>query len=375
MVKSSTIQAMNDYKPIFRNEILRGEKVAWLFRWVLYGLVALLAAYVYFAEDSIAGLYGMWMSLVALLYNGILTIVILRKRLVPQIRFLSVSLDVIFLTLYNGIDAWANSPLVPITTATLILYPVLLFLAALRLDRPLIIYATILSIISMNVLFFIFWPHMDSDLVSRLVSANIPGQMYRSIYVLLCGLLMLFIPTMVERLLRNQQIIFNQSLSLYELSRHDALTGLPNRLRLEEYLPVEILRAGRESRSIIIAFMDLDGFKPVNDIFGHDAGDQVLTETGRRLSRLIRASDLASRVGGDEFVLILPQTQSVCDVTEAENRIKKAIAEPIIWNGQTITVEATIGFARFPEDGNDPDTLIGIADRAMLNKKQKRTLI
>ncbi|MBN1617691.1 MAG: GGDEF domain-containing protein [Spirochaetales bacterium] len=366
---------MNDYKPIFRNEILRGEKVAWLFRWVLYGLVALLAAYVYFAENSIAGLYGMWMSLVALLYNGILTIVILRKRLVPQIRFLSVSLDVIFLTLYNGIDAWANSPLVPITTATLILYPVLLFLAALRLDRPLIIYATILSIISMNVLFFIFWPHMDRDLVSRLVSANIPGQMYRSIYVLLCGLLMLFIPTMVERLLRNQQIIFNQSLSLYELARHDALTGLPNRLRLEEYLPVEILRAGRESRSIIIAFMDLDGFKPVNDIFGHDAGDQVLAETGRRLSRLIRASDLASRVGGDEFVLILPQTQSVCDVTEAENRIKKAIAEPIIWNGQIITVEATIGFARFPEDGNDPDTLIGIADRAMLNKKQKRTLI
>ncbi len=362
---------MEDYKPLFQNEILKGEKVAWLFRWILYGLMALLAAYVYFAEKSVAGLYGMGMSAVALFYNGVLTLLIVRKRLVPQVRFFSVSLDVIFLTLYNGIDAWANSPLVPITTATLILYPVLLFLAALRLDRPLIVYATILSIVSMNVLFFLFWPHMDPALTSRLVSANIPGQVYRSMYVLLCGLLMLFIPTMVTRLLRNQQLLFEESLSHYELARNDRLTGLPNRLRLEEYLPVEILRAGRENRSILIVFLDLDGFKPVNDTFGHDAGDRVLAETGRRLSRMIRATDLAARVGGDEFVLVLPQAEVPVELSEAEKRIRSALREPIAWNGHAVRVEATVGFARFPEDGEDPETLIGIADRAMLEKKAK----
>lgn len=364
---------MEDYKQLFRSEILRGEKIAWLFRWILYGLVALLAAYVFFAEKSIAGLYGMGMSAVALIYNGILTIFIVRKRLVPQIRFLSVSLDVILLTLYNGIDAWANSPLVPITTATLILYPVLLFLAALRLDQPLILYAAILSIVSMNVLFFLFWPHMDPELTSRLVSANIPGQIYRSIYVLLCGLLMLFIPTMVKRLLRNQQLLFDESLSHYELARNDRLTGLPNRLRLEEYLPVEILRAGRENRKILIVYLDLDGFKPVNDTFGHDAGDQVLAETGRRLSRMIRVTDLAARVGGDEFVLVLPHAEAAFDIADTEKRIQATIGEPIQWNGLTVRVEATLGFARFPEDGDEPETLIGIADRAMLEKKRNRT--
>ncbi len=361
---------MVDYKPLFRDEILRGEKVAWLFRWILYSLMAVLAAYVYFAEKSLAGLYGMMMAAVALLYNGVLTFIIVRKRLVPQIRFLSVSLDVVLLTLYNWIDAWANSPLVPITTATLILYPVLLFLAALRLDPPLIVFATILSVASMNTLFFRFWPRMDPELTARLVSANIPGQIYRSIYVLLCGLLMLFIPTMVKRLLGTQQALFDESLSHYELARNDKLTGLPNRLRLEEYLPVEILRAGREKRGILIAFMDLDGFKPVNDAFGHEAGDMVLSETGRRLSGMIRATDLAARVGGDEFVIVLPETESAYDFADAEQRIRHAVGEPIVVNGQTVRVEATVGFSRFPEDGDDPETLIGIADREMLEKKR-----
>lgn len=363
---------MEVYQGLLKDEILRGEKTAWIFRWILYCLVAILAAFVYFGEGSLAGLYGMGMSAMALLYNGVLAVIIVKKRLVPQIRYVSVSFDVIFLTLYNGIDAWANSPLVPVTTATLILYPVLLFLAALRLDRPLIVFATALSIISMNVLYFVFLPSMDASLVAVLVSANVAGQVYRTIYVLLCGCLMLMIPSMVERLLRTQQGLFEESLSHYEMARSDRLTGLANRVRLSEFLPIEIERARRESRNLLVVYIDLDGFKPINDAYGHDAGDLVLSEIGRRLSSIIRGTDIAARVGGDEFVIVASFAESMTCRGIIEERIVATIRAPVNVEGSLVSVDASIGCAQFPVDGDDATSLITAADKAMLDKKKNR---
>lgn len=152
---------------------------------------------------------------------------------------------------------------------------------------------------------------------------------------------------------------------------HDALTGLPNRRLLSDRLSQSLSRAERQSGRLAVCFLDLDGFKPVNDRHGHEAGDMLLVEIARRLLTVVRADDTVSRLGGDEFVVVLNGLSSEQERDEILVRITATIAVPIyLAPGSEAHVTASIGVAMYPQDGNDADTLLRRADQAMYRAKQ-----
>lgn len=152
---------------------------------------------------------------------------------------------------------------------------------------------------------------------------------------------------------------------LYRIAYFDALTGLPNRQLLLERLRRLIAQASRGGELLVVCYIDLDNFKPLNDDFGHAAGDSVLVEIARRLSDLLGAMDVAARVGGDEFVLLLAELGSEEQYRRAIGKILAEIQRPVQFEGRTAALSASIGVTVFPLDAVDPDTLLRHADQAM----------
>jgi diguanylate cyclase (GGDEF)-like protein/PAS domain S-box-containing protein len=155
---------------------------------------------------------------------------------------------------------------------------------------------------------------------------------------------------------------------LAELRRqalHDALTDLPNRLLLYDRLEQEILKAGRSARPLGLLFMDLNGFKEINDTFGHHCGDQLLRQVGGRLSRALRSTDTVARLGGDEFAILLPEISGPEAATAVAQSLLDALVEPFAVEGQRLTVGASLGIVFSPSHGSDPTTLMRRADVAM----------
>lgn len=151
---------------------------------------------------------------------------------------------------------------------------------------------------------------------------------------------------------------------------YDALTALPNRALLADRLSQLLARATRQVTLGAVCYLDLDGFKPVNDRYGHAIGDQVLIEISRRLESLVRTEDTVARLGGDEFVVLLADLESHEESEGVLDRIMQAIIEPcMLENGAEARVTASIGVAYFPEDGNDADFLMRLADQAMYRAK------
>jgi diguanylate cyclase (GGDEF)-like protein len=150
---------------------------------------------------------------------------------------------------------------------------------------------------------------------------------------------------------------------------HDQLTGLSNRALLLERLEQTIAAGTRRNASFALAFIDLDQFKPINDLSGHDAGDAVLCEIAVRLRQCVRETDTVARYGGDEFVLLLldSTTDGLQRVTEA---ILATVAQPIFWQDHAFRISASIGFAVFPRDGRSAKDLLDAADAAMYRAKQ-----
>lgn len=155
------------------------------------------------------------------------------------------------------------------------------------------------------------------------------------------------------------------------LADHDALTDLPNRRLLEDRLKQAMAAAKRSGKEVAVMFIDLDNFKPVNDLFGHRAGDLLLQGIAKRLRDLLRAVDTVARIGGDEFVLVLPEMQSQATAGETAKRILAALVQPYQIESNTLTSTPSIGVSRYPENGTDVDTLINRADDAMYKAKQK----
>lgn len=154
------------------------------------------------------------------------------------------------------------------------------------------------------------------------------------------------------------------------LADHDALTDLPNRRLLEDRLRQAMAAAKRSGHQVAIMFIDLDSFKPINDLLGHRVGDLLLQAVARRLRDLLRAVDTVARIGGDEFVLVLPDMHSQETAGETAKRIMAALVQPYPIEGNALTVTSSIGISRYPEHGTDVDTLIGRADDAMYQAKQ-----
>ncbi len=154
------------------------------------------------------------------------------------------------------------------------------------------------------------------------------------------------------------------------LAYHDALTGLPNRVLLQDRLQQAIAQAERVRNGLALVFLDLDNFKKINDSLGHAAGDALLQEVAQRLKRCVRDSDTISRQGGDEFVLILRDLRGVDSCVPVLGKIMEALQEPYAWEGNELSTSASLGIALYPEDGRDFETLRKKADMAMYRAKE-----
>jgi len=158
---------------------------------------------------------------------------------------------------------------------------------------------------------------------------------------------------------------------LIHMATHDRLTGLPNRELLSDRLSVAIAYAERYSQKIAVMMLDLDYFKEVNDSMGHGAGDMLLKIISERLTKILRKSDTIARMGGDEFILLLPEIISIANATTIANKVLKAIGEPYEIEDRKLHITISIGIAIYPKDGQDIEMLIRNADYAMYSAKNK----
>lgn len=160
-----------------------------------------------------------------------------------------------------------------------------------------------------------------------------------------------------------------QAAQVRHLAQHDVLTGLPNRALFKELLDGAVARGRRRGTQLAALFIDLDGFKQINDSFGHDTGDDVLREVSRRLRATIRAGDRAARMGGDEFYVLADDIESPEAAARMAQRVLDALAAPLLVGGQEHALSASVGIAVFPRDGDSSEELLKRADVAMYRAK------
>jgi diguanylate cyclase (GGDEF)-like protein len=159
--------------------------------------------------------------------------------------------------------------------------------------------------------------------------------------------------------------------TIRQLAFHDTLTGLPNRALFNDRLGVALAHARRHKLRVAVMLLDLDRFKEVNDTLGHSVGDQLLRAVGDRLFSLLRESDTVSRMGGDEFLLLLPEMADPGHASSAAERILQSIRKPFVLESHTIHITTSLGIAIYPDDGADADTLVKKADLAMYRVKEE----
>ena len=154
------------------------------------------------------------------------------------------------------------------------------------------------------------------------------------------------------------------------LAFYDTLTHLPNRRLLQDRLHQAMWHAKRDSRRLAVLFIDLDQFKPVNDEFGHQAGDELLQAVAHRLQACVRESDTVARIGGDEFMVLLPRIELAQDASGVAEKIHEALKQPFtLSEGETVSISSSTGIAIYPEHGRDEATLTSHADIAMYRAK------
>jgi diguanylate cyclase (GGDEF)-like protein len=151
---------------------------------------------------------------------------------------------------------------------------------------------------------------------------------------------------------------------------HDQLTGLANRLQFTERLRAAIEVARADSQPVTLLYMDLDGFKPVNDEFGHDVGDQLLVAVAKRLAACTRSEDTVARLGGDEFAVLIDCQRGTADADGVTERLAAVLSDPFVIEGHELRLGTSVGRAVFPIDGDDPDGLLRRADAAMFAVKR-----
>jgi diguanylate cyclase (GGDEF)-like protein len=163
-----------------------------------------------------------------------------------------------------------------------------------------------------------------------------------------------------------EQVSSNEWLAL-----HDELTGLPNRRLFADRLTNAIDRSDRMRTRLALLILDLNGFKAINDTMGHQAGDQVLREVSAHLRRSVRASDTLARLGGDEFIVVATDLDINQSVDHFMESVRSALEKPILVEGQSMVVSASMGMAIYPDDADDSINLLRIADQRMYALKQR----
>jgi diguanylate cyclase (GGDEF)-like protein/PAS domain S-box-containing protein len=156
---------------------------------------------------------------------------------------------------------------------------------------------------------------------------------------------------------------------IHHLAHHDALTGLANRILLADRIRQTIHKARRTGHMVAVLFLDLDGFKLINDTLGHEVGDSMLCSVAERLKSLVRDSDTVARMGGDEFLVLLSDISHEEDAARVAEKIVDTIGEPYLINGQELRTSPSIGISIYPQDAADENILIRCADTAMYHAK------
>jgi diguanylate cyclase (GGDEF)-like protein/PAS domain S-box-containing protein len=173
----------------------------------------------------------------------------------------------------------------------------------------------------------------------------------------------LFFYDITERTLREETIKYQ--------AEHDHLTGLANRIVFMKHMQMSFRIAGSKKYILAILFLDLDDFKQVNDTYGHAAGDEILKETARRLKKCLRESDIICRLGGDEFAILLPFIRSRKSLKRIAQKILFEIHEPYRVEPHSILISTSIGISLYPIDGNEPEELLSMSDKALYFAKSQ----
>ncbi|ACO47421.1 GGDEF domain-containing protein [Deinococcus deserti] len=207
------------------------------------------------------------------------------------------------------------------------------------------------------------WGTSDLHVLNALVQLN------------LANLTCLMLAGVVVRLTARHEATVVHARTFEQLAYTDALTGLPNRRYFEQELDSALAAAGEVTppQPLSVIFMDLDGFKQVNDTYGHDVGDQVLKVVAERLRSTFRGGELIVRLSGDEFAALIP-TATPEGMQAIRSRVAEALGKPIALGGQELHIAASLGFSVFPEHGTDVRTLLHHADTAMYGMKSHRTV-
>lgn len=174
----------------------------------------------------------------------------------------------------------------------------------------------------------------------------------------------------ISELIQTQNALHDTVHLMRHLAQHDRLTGLPNRALFHDRLDHALAVARRQHARLALVFIDLDGFKPVNDALGHQAGDQVLQQVANRIKSTVRESDTVARLGGDEFVLLLPQVDDEEAACLTASKVRDALVAPMMVGERQVHIGASLGIALYPDHSQDADALMSKADTAMYEAKR-----
>jgi diguanylate cyclase (GGDEF)-like protein len=174
-----------------------------------------------------------------------------------------------------------------------------------------------------------------------------------------------------EQLMRELAVLKEREERAQRLAERDDLTGLYNRRRMVELLDWVLDAAAEQWQCVGVLFIDLNGFKSINDEYGHAAGDKILTTVGARIAARVRAGDVVGRFGGDEFVVVLPNTPTAGAVSRVADTIRERVALPYWFDGNELRLTAAIGESMYPRDGKSADALLHRADQEMYRLKTR----
>lgn len=181
----------------------------------------------------------------------------------------------------------------------------------------------------------------------------------------------LIVEERTKELVKVNEILTSEQKKIKHIAYHDSLTGLPNGIHFSDYLNREISSSSRLKRPLAILFLDLDGFKMINDTLGHSAGDQLLKLVSNRLTTVLRESDFVARIGGDEFIVLINTIKDMDEIDIIAKKILNGLDVPFTVNKQECFISASIGIAIYPIDGGTAEELIKNADLAMYKAKDK----
>lgn len=255
-------------------------------------------------------------------------------------------------------------------SGALLFYPCLLITAGLLASRRVFIG---LLISMLGVVAYVTWLSVSGAQIYVAVPHG-PGRLLVVSSLLILSAVAVWL--LANDLHRARQLLEHEILelessqaSLNHLAQHDPLTDLPNRLLVEQRVDAAIRSAEQSRTMVAVLFLDLDHFKVINDSLGHSAGDQLLCEIAERLKSMVRGGDTVSRQGGDEFLVVLSEVESIEALTAVVTRLQLLIAQPLTLQDMELVVSLSIGISLYPQDGNDFATLLKKADTAMYQAK------